>query len=473
MVESNARITRSPLRAILRRLGTLERHGASPTSIAILVVTATIGYLQALPGIVTVFVVTSVVFSEFVRRLDQGVPLMHITAIVSVLQWLVGPALAFYADAWYGRYFMYVPVDTYFEFAVPGTALYCVGLLCLGASPRQKLLALAMRRHDFVAVGVLLYIIAVGSDVVSVFVTGELRFLFLLCSQFRYVAAAYFLLSTHRWKYLFAGAACMHLVAASTATGLFHDLILWMTLLSCYWFAQRKRPFAHKVAFVLIGCSCVWTIQIAKQGYRLKIADNHRTSVLSELSDIVLEPQRLVSQEALIAANSRLNQGWIISAIMKNVPQEEPLAEGETVTTALLSSIVPRVLWPDKKRAGGQENFRRFTGLPIQRETSMGISPLGEAYANYGVDRGIVFMLAYGILFSSLYYFILRYVARYPELLLWIPLIFYQGIKAETELVVVLNQVIKGSVVAFAGYYALNQILQRDPLRRRLRRPVL
>lgn len=82
-------------------------------------------------------------------------------------------------------------------------------------------------------------------------------------------------------------------------------------------------------------------------------------------------------------------------------------------------------------------------------------------------------MFAYGIAFSTLYYFVLRYVVRSPELLLWIPLIFYQGIKAETELVVVLNQIIKGTIVALGGYYGLNQILQRDPLRRRLRRPVL
>ena len=472
-VEANARLTGGPLRAILTRLAALERYGASATSIAVLLATAVAGYLQVLPGLLATFVITSVVFSEFVRRLDQGVPLMHITAIVSVLQWLVGPVLAYYADATFDRYYMYVPAATYFHFAIPATALYCIALIAVGASPRQKLLVLAMKRHEFVRIGFVLCVIAIGSDVVTPFVSGDLRFLMQLCSQFRYVGAAYFLLSPHRWKYAFAIAACSHLLVSSAEAGVFHDLILWLMLLSCYWFAQRKRPFAHKVAFVLIGCSFVWTIQIMKQSYRLKRSSGQDISVYSETFEIVLDPERLMSSDAVIAANARLNQGWIISAVMKHVPQDEPFAEGETVNTALFSSMVPRVLWPNKKRAGGQENFRRFTGLVIHEGTSMGISPLGEGYANFGVEGGIVFMFAYGIAFSTLYYFVLRYVVRSPELLLWIPLIFYQGIKAETELVVVLNQIIKGTIVALGGYYGLNQILQRDPLRRRLRRPVL
>ncbi len=150
---------------------------------------------------------------------------------------------------------------------------------------------------------------------------------------------------------------------------------------------------------------------------------------------------------------------------MQHVPENEPYAKGETVKEAVLSSIAPRVLWADKKTAGGRENFRRFTGLQIADSTSMGISPLGEAYCNYGVLGGIIFMIIFGAVFAGLFYAALWYCLRYPTFLFWLPLIFYQAMKAETELVVILNQLTKGAVVTLACHYLIHQVF---PARNRI-----
>jgi hypothetical protein len=99
----------------------------------------------------------------------------------------------------------------------------------------------------------------------------------------------------------------------------------------------------------------------------------------------------------------------------------------------------------------------------------MGISPLGEAYANFGVEGGSLFMFAYGLGFALVYYLVLRYVVRSPEFLFWLPLVFYQAIKAETELVIVFNQISKGLIVALAGYYGVSLLLQRRVMFRRQR----
>ena len=89
----------------------------------------------------------------------------------------------------------------------------------------------------------------------------------------------------------------------------------------------------------------------------------------------------------------------------------------------------------------------------------MGISPLGEAYANFGVDGGIAFMAIFGVCFSLVFRLVARYVIKHPDFVFWIPLMFYQGIKAETEMVVVINQLAKGALVVFVGYYGLRQVL--------------
>jgi hypothetical protein len=41
---------------------------------------------------------------------------------------------------------------------------------------------------------------------------------------------------------------------------------------------------------------------------------------------------------------------------------------------------------------------------------------------------------------------------KHPTFVFWLPLIFYQALKAETESIVVLNQITKGSLVAIFMY---------------------
>jgi hypothetical protein len=82
---------------------------------------------------------------------------------------------------------------------------------------------------------------------------------------------------------------------------------------------------------------------------------------------------------------------------------------------------------------------------------------LGEAYANFGEYGGILFMIAFGAFLAVYYSKVLKWTAEHPDFLFWIPLIFYQAIKAETDMVVIVNQIFKGSIVAFGGYWAMHR----------------
>ena len=113
--------------------------------------------------------------------------------------------------------------------------------------------------------------------------------------------------------------------------------------------------------------------------------------------------QEIVDQEHLFtevnfdAAIDRINQGWIVARIMRYTPNYEPFAGGETIITGIRASLIPRFLDPDKPKAGGRENFTRFTGKLISDNTSMGLSPLGEAYANFGINGGSCLDINFGI----------------------------------------------------------------------------
>lgn len=437
----------------------LEKRSASAAGMVAVVILGFLGSAQIIPNSAIVWTIFAIILYEFQKRLDQGVPLLQLTSVIAVLQWLIGPHLNYSSTMTFGRYSMYVPEPVYFQFAIPATAFFIALMLSVGASVKQKNLLQVVERRNFFAIGVLLNVVAIAATLMATRAGGGMQFFLHLVSQTRYVGAIYFLFSLSPLRLLFAAGSCVSLLSSSLGSGMFHDLILWLAILFCYWFAQRKWVLSVKVAILSAAALALFSIQVVKQEYRLELVHGRDPSIVRMAIDYITPAGKAWETSALSLAITRLNQGWIISAVMKHVPEGEPFAEGETVKEAVLASIAPRFLWADKKKAGGRETFRRFTGLQIADSTSMGISPLGEAYANFGVTRGIGFMVLFGGFFALFYYGTLRYTLKHPTFLFWIPLIFYQAMKAETELSVIINQLTKGSVVAFGGFYLLQQVL--------------
>lgn len=436
----------------------IERRSASAFGMILVVVLGLIGAVQGLPNWFIILVVTGVIAFEFQKRLDQGVPLLQLTCLIAVLQWLVGPLLSYSSDNPIERYTMYVPAEQYFRFAIPATTLYVAVMLFAGASVIQKNLLLQIDRRKFFTIGVLLNIVAIIAALAATRVSGSLAFLLHLISQLRYVGAIYFLLSRSQVRLVFAGLSCVQLFSSSLGAGMFHDLILWLAILFCYWFAQKKRTAMFKTIVLSATTVSLFSIQVVKQEYREQLRLGSQPSLFRLVIDYVTPGGHAWETSVLSLAITRLNQGWIISAVMHNVPENEPFAGGETVKDAVLGSMVPRFLWADKATAGGRESFRRFTGLRILDSTSMAISPLGEAYANFGEFAGTIFMVVFGACFAVFYRLTLRYCLKYPTFLFWIPLIFYQAVKAETELLVIMNQLVKGAVVAFGCHFLVERV---------------
>ena len=436
----------------------LETRGASSHGLILVVLMGFLGAAQILPNFSLNVGLLLIVAFEFQKRMDQGVPLLQLTSLIAVLQWLVGPTINYATAYSYGRYSMYVPEAEYFRFAIPATAFYVAAMLATGASVRQSNLLEAVDNRRFFTIGVLLNLTAIVASIAALRLSGSLAFFLHLISQLRYIGALYFLFSRNQLRLLFAAASCIQLFTRSLGAGMFHDLILWLALIFCYWFGRRKWAVPVKLMVLSAVCFGLFSVQVVKQEYRNQLRKGMQPNILVLISEYVTPGGQAWETDTVNLAVTRLNQGWIISAIMKNVPESEPFACGETVKEALFSSLVPRFLAPDKKRAGGRENFRRFTGLQIADSTSMAISPLGEAYANFGPMGGIIFMVCFAAVFSAAYYGTLRYALKYPTFLFWIPLIFYQAIKAETELVVVVNQLTKGAVVAFGCHFLIRQV---------------
>ncbi len=443
------------------------QRSASLLSAACIVLTGVAVALRILPDAPAAFFLTGVVLVEFIRHMDRGVPYVQLAGLVATLQWVLGPALGYDSEAVFERYQMYVDSDVYFRFAIPSTCSYLIGLMILGRSvPPRELLSLVNRATMFNA-AVVLCLIGNGMLFLRDSPSG-VGFVLQLIAQFRFVGVLYFLFSRHRHRYLFVALSLAPVVFFAVSSTYFHDLLLWLAIVFIYWLSMDRRSTAVKLGLLGAGAVAMFMIQAVKAEYRKAVAaDSQSASLVSLIVDKFLLDGAGWNQETFDNVVVRLNQGWIVSAVMANMPENESFVEGSTYLEAVKAALVPRFLVADKAEANLRFNFRRFTGLEIADSTSMGVSPLGEAYANFGEFGGVFCIGMYGLFWGGFVRLMLVFCFRAPVFVLWLPVIFYSAIKAETESIVVLNHLVKGSVFVGLSCLFIGQLFPMPFLRLR------
>ncbi len=397
-------------------------------------------------------------FALFIIRLGKTIPIMELMLLIAGLQWIVGARTGYILNDDHWRYHMYVPEFEYMSLVVPGTIAFSLGVLLMIPKHDFDQVHNDLRLYSMSKPKVAYTMIIVGlvAEIYSPYKPASIGFLIYLIIGFKYVGLALMLFSTNSkmkrvWLVIILGILALN----SIYLGMFHDLVLWGALISCFLFLERQYSVRAKILIIGLGLFLMVVLQSAKGEFREGRSDLNNQQKIERFFSVIAK--RLIYFEDIAQSgmvdliNVRFNQGWIISAIMENVPESEPYAKGETFIEALENAIVPRLFNQDKKLAGGQENFRRLTGLTIGDGTSMGTSIIGEAYGNFGRGGAIFFMFFWGGLIAWVFGKLLKYASKSPLSLVFIPLVFFQVIKAETELYVVLNHFLKS--LFFVGFF--------------------
>ncbi|QDV59328.1 hypothetical protein Mal33_53560 [Rosistilla oblonga] len=415
-----------------------------------------LGYFQVFPNIILCSIALLATLACMIKRIDDYVPYAEITALIATLQWVFMPMLGYIFETPIQKYRMYVGEEFYFSFALP--AVCCMNAMLLSIRRLKDPVGRAFRleyspkvlRH----VAMLLITAGLASALVSGRVPGSLGFVFHLLSQLTYVAVlilVYHEVPRSRWMLVLAVAP---LILGAGRTAMFHSLLLWCCFFGIFWLRSRPRSHAFKMQFIAIGIAGVLAVQFFKGAYREELMSQRGSGRLEAMVSVV-SLDLFTREESWMNGVVRFNQGWIISAILDNVPSREPYANGATLQDAIVAAIFPRFIMSTKKAVGGGANFRRYTGLPIGKGTSMGISPLGEAWANFGKEGGIALMFCWGAILSLFIIYLNRLAASRPMFHFLIPLILYQGIKAETEFLVIFNQLTKGLMLSLIVYWGM------------------
>lgn len=175
-----------------------------------------------------------------------------------------------------------------------------------------------------------------------------------------------------------------------------------------YWNKKRTIPW-H---FVMISVLIAILLNPVKSGYREKTW--HSDSSSQSYSDKAFlfyqaagdyyagaDVFSLVSEEA--GTINRLAHISLFGYVINMTPEPVPYWLGGSYET-LLTSFIPRMLWPDKPRATiGQEFGHRYSLLGAEDErTSFNFPWLPEFYANFGTFGVLGGMFAVGMLFRFL-----------------------------------------------------------------------
>ena len=385
---------------------------------------------------------------KFIDDLGKNISIKNTIAFIATLQWLLGPVLGYYYnDLIYFNYRMSIPKEVYFGYVLPATILFLVGLYS-NKEKRVNMQFLRSLNIDYFRKGSFFIIFGFFARFIPI------AFLSYLLSGLMFVGVFYMFASTNKTKYYWIAFVFGNLIIYSIGSGFFHELLLWGSFFLMIYFLAYPKKYIVRLLIILTAFGFAYLIQLAKSDYR-ELLWSGQLEQSSKIGAFIATIDKKVNAPDDMAETQfgniivRLNQGWIIAKVMDNIPSREPFAEGATVKNAIIASIFPRIVNPNKAIAGGHSNMQRFAGVDLNAGTSMDISQVGEAYANFGTTGGIIFMLLLGLFFNWIIKFITRWSNNYPDLIFWIPLIFLQVVKAETSLVTVLNHLTKALLVTW------------------------
>ena len=414
----------------------------------------------------------------FLKRLSKKFIFIDLLILISTIQYLLAPYFAYQifnennelAVLW--DTYMKVPKLEYYMFVLPATLLFFIGLkLPISYYSRISDVTYINNLKKYLEVKGNLSVILLFTGVIFTFINPILpkilQGIFNYFSQLTFVGVFYALFSNYKNKIIIVLVAILVLLVQCVLTGMYGELVFWSLLISTLKLMDFNVNFFNKLIFLIFGVFLIFIIQSIKHEYRAKTWGENmvRGSDPKYFGELVIKnlsnPSQIFELERVFGMANRINQGSLIAQTMNYVPKHEPFANGETVINSILASFVPRLIWTNKPMSGGREMIVRFLGAPSDLEYSYNISPLGEAYVNFGKIGGSFFMLIYGLFFSWVFSKILKLSNIYPSLILWIPIIFLGPIQSiEGDILSAVNSLIKALFFTWAMYFGFRVFLK-------------
>jgi len=398
---------------------------------------------------------------DFLENLGKRIVIMDLTIIMASLTCLLMPVVfyhqytkEFYLARLWVKY-MPIPSDTYFSFMIPAVLAMVLGFrIPLRKSKVNKDPKIYMDNMRAIletkpTLGLILIAIGVISGLLDFLSPTSLNQFFYFVNHLTFVGVFYVIYSPGKYKKYIVPGVIVLMIGQSLITGMFGDMIFISACALVLILLGKRIHFKYKVFVAIVGIFLIIIIQSVKTDYRqrawMEIGGADPAYYVQLVSERLLDPSTLLEPNRLFLGAVRMNQGWLVAQTMYKVPAKFDFAYGETIWQSIAAAIVPRFLWPDKPESGGKANLKRFWGFDLVG-FSMNIGPFGEAYANFKVFGGIIYMFFYGLFFNYILTSLLKYAEKSPTIILWLPFLFFYAISVETDLLTTLGSLLKGLI---------------------------
>jgi hypothetical protein len=416
-------------------------------------------------------------FTLLITFIGYIIPVRYLFGTFMCLQFLIGPTLAYNGlDQYqYHVYRMQIPEADYFAYAIPAILSFILGLHINAGNYRGEIVneegvIRFVKRNPripylFIAIGFV-------ASMVAGFFASEVAFVFYVLGSFKFIGLFMLVFAEKKMKTGPLILVIGSIVASSLGDGMFHDLLTWILFVGSVYAVKYKfgnnLKFISCAGFILLAV----TIQQLKSGYRAAEASSVDSQNFAETMETFADTYNSETQNghsiysfaSLAPGLVRINQGFIITNVMKTVPNKVPYSNGEEMGQVLEAAILPRIIAPNKLQAGDRLLFEKYTGMHLRIGTSMGLGSLGDAYVNFGASGGCVFMFLLGLCYSLVLNYFNKRSATQPVLILFLPLIFYYPIRPDCELQTILGHLVKSTFIILCIVYFWKEVfIEEDP----------
>lgn len=418
-------------------------------------------------GTISIVLFVLIVLS-ILYKMGQGIVMLEAISLFYVFTCLVMPVVGYkyynYENpmAKLFRRFMQVPEQDYFGYALPALILFSF-ILSFPLSSRkyedsgeflfQHIDSIKAYLKKNPNVGATIMVVGAAELLFGGIFPGSLRFFFdiFFFSSFAGLLMVY-LGNNKTYKTFLIPAFALLLLVKALGSSMFTVIAYMSIAMASFFLIGNKTGIIKKIVFFIVGCFFMLVLQNSKVAYRKVIETSGNSSAQLSTFFKIVQQQFFIS-ENFFQVNEfypvfiRLNQGFNVSQVMKRIPIAQDFDGGTMIQKSILASVTPRFLWPDKPMAGGHFNMKYYAGLTIIFGSySTNVGPLGEAYGAYGVFGGILAMCLLAFYIRFAYFRVWRISLKYPIMILWLPVIFYQTTySAENDILQILNSTIKSS----------------------------
>jgi hypothetical protein len=363
------------------------------------------------------------------------------------------------------KYQMPIAQNVYFEYCIPAIGSLFLGLILFNRDVDIKSWLKRIDPRQASNLGFFLLIVSYGFDLLPILGVESLGSIISFTAYFKYLAAICFLYTGVKAHFLIIAVIYAHLALNVLSGGVFIDFFVWSTFLFLFICIKYEIPFWLRIGFIVIVVPILVAVQSVKSEYREATWGGKREGGIELFNELSAKKSKensndpFARSEGVVRTVGRLTQGWHLGLTMRRVPVKQTWADGDEILSDILSSILPRLFYPEKKEVNSPEKFYKYTGHRIIGETSMSIGILGDFYINFHRWGSYIMLFLFGAFISRfLYFFLRKYVYANPLNIIWIPFMLSYLIRANNDFYIVFNCMLKGFLIFLFINYITNRL---------------